>query len=1423
MSTRGSPRPPSAIGGSRPGSGARSPITTQRQRGEVSPRGATLPRGPAVMSESARRLSSPGMGMEDVTHLQEQLRQLRAEISQLQEENRNESDTVAQLRKRINILEREKLETASRYNEETTSLQGQVARLRAQLEKGEATRQNLEFELTVARKNISQEKRQAEDKEGQILRNNDDLRAQVSELSRQADDLDSALKVARIQATEQETQHRLLMEEKDKVIARCHAEQDVVTAERDKLDSMLGEQHNINSDLQDRVKELEAERSSQADTIRRQITDLDYGAEREGRAKKEIEALQQRIKQLEENIEAERAAHLESKFNSEIVQLRVRDLEGALEVEKSAHSDASMNLEMITRQLREVEAAFEEERTACNKYKEQLERSDQQYTAVQQQLSSELEEKKTALSGMSKQLGLHQTNFDELKEELARARKRQVYLEETYGGCMRELELLMDSFKPDQSAPPRRKASGKQKDKGKPTSPSVVLETLRHALISYQNRLDAAHDELDKLRKSYEKVSSENESYKDTVWSRSKALEETQATLTNTKKELSRVQNENSEHEAALASLHADMEKAMHRLDQERKKCDELNDEIQKLTKIYKNENADKIHFLHTLYQRLVTGRVVMETTDPALSRFSWPELSGMVQEQVDSLLTDLHRTRERLGHMETVVKNKDESMVHLQQNHERSMEKVAAASREREDSWAKQKSDLEQQYGSLVQELQSNNKKSQSLADQAWEQVRATGTLKEGLEAECADLRGKLSRAQSDRASLLTACALLVGALYPMYARNGALAAQRTLMEEQFNNCEAMKHQAKVLVETLSSAMGEMTGNVPTTRPWNPTLKFRVGVIAVLAANRLNSFAGQGCKLFVSHDAPDGVGRSIVCIGGLKGSSKSITGVGLGDRRHQRDSHYGSINGCSSQDSYRRNNSYRHGSGMSDGRNQRGQNGRSVQGTGGNGRSIKQAAVRWFHSPELLGVLVNSVAELQETLARTDPQSGLPSSKAIVSSARNSFAKLMNKLSPEFGALMADGNGGNYREKGALIRFLGHGLNRVLGHSSLSGKLPVMSSQQIMSSLQHHILDFTQHLHTAEVERRGLRAEVAKLHNETDLLRRHRDKVGILEDEVEHLRTENSQLVPKDRFDSVCQELSSALQREQQAQQLLNEQSSQMHQLGTRLDEGAEREKTLSEAVKDLSEAKMDMRRKEQSLRQLNKRLSQLESERRELQEGLMNAENDLRTSAKEKETLASYLKSVDIALQESKDQVVLSRTGMGVEFTLPQLMLPSEKIAADGGAIGPELIACQNVVQTFVEAQQQALSRISVLEEEITSHKSHISTLKRELSEACRREMDQDEVADRLAPETPYGTRSAPRYAPDRSYREDFAPLRGEIDNSYSILKTSPSHRRGTSMATPHISDRLRSPTRVRTPSPTRTRPLPREYSRNISGSRR
>lgn len=55
-------------------------------------------------------------------------------------------------------------------------------------------------------------------------------------------------------------------------------------------------------------------------------------------------------------------------------------------------------------------------------------------------------------------------------------------------------------------------------------------------------------------------------------------------------------------------------------------------------------------------------------------------------------------------------------------------------------------------------------------------------------------------------------------------------------------------------------------------------------------------------------------------------------------------------------------------------------------------------------------------------------------------------------------------------------------------------------------------------------------------------------------------------------------------------------------------------------------------------------------------------------------------YLKSVDRALEQSKDQVRLSKGALGpYEHSLPQLILPDERLAMDGLSLSPELLSCQ------------------------------------------------------------------------------------------------------------------------------------------------
>ena len=55
-------------------------------------------------------------------------------------------------------------------------LETQVAKLRSQLEKGEAVRHNLDFELTKSQREISQVKHAAKEKESLLMDGTDDLK-----------------------------------------------------------------------------------------------------------------------------------------------------------------------------------------------------------------------------------------------------------------------------------------------------------------------------------------------------------------------------------------------------------------------------------------------------------------------------------------------------------------------------------------------------------------------------------------------------------------------------------------------------------------------------------------------------------------------------------------------------------------------------------------------------------------------------------------------------------------------------------------------------------------------------------------------------------------------------------------------------------------------------------------------------------------------------------------------------------------------------------------------------------------------------------------------------------------------------------------------------------------------------------------------
>ena len=181
---------------------------------------------------------------------------------------------------------------------------------------------------------------------------------------------------------------------------------------------------------------------------------------------------------------------------------------------------------------------------------------------------------------------------------------------------------------------------------------------------------------------------------------------------------------------------------------------------------------------------------------------------------------------------------------------------------------------------------------KSQAMADQAWEKIRMTGSLQQGLETECMDLRSQMLEAQKQNKALLATCSLLAGALYPSFSRQNLLAVQRRMLEEQMNNWEFCRDRMELLVSTLSSemkAVEEQRLNEPSKleKPVkrHPLLTFRIGAVAVLAANRLR-YLGQGCnRMFVTYDA--GVSSQtgiVVCTGGVKPVTREFPGMYCAD-----------------------------------------------------------------------------------------------------------------------------------------------------------------------------------------------------------------------------------------------------------------------------------------------------------------------------------------------------------------------------------------------------------------------------------------------------------------------------------------------------------------------------------------------------------
>ncbi|XP_006881347.1 PREDICTED: coiled-coil domain-containing protein 171 [Elephantulus edwardii] len=1301
------------------------------------------------------------MSLSNASNPAGEIQRLKNEPSDVKQMLKSESDldVVADLRKKLHRAKKEKLEMTAKHNAELAGYESQIAKLRAEVEKGEALRQSLEYDLAVARKEAGLGRRATEEKLAEAHRVHEQLCDQNSELQEKANEIEKALQTSQQKWKEECRRFEHDLEERDTIIQNCNRDYDLLMKEKSKLEQALQdalevhqqekneleshiretaleefrlqaeqweaerrelqfivqEQDNAVQNMHKKVEQLEGEHMECSDLLRRQTSELEFSTQREERLRKEFEATTLRVRKLEENIEAERAAHLESKFNSEIIQLRIRDLEGALQVEKASQAEAVADLEMIKNEFKEVESAYEREKRNAQESFAKLSMMEKEHFSKNKKLNEEIDEQKKVIIDLSKRLQYNEKSCSELQEELVMAKKHQAFLVETCENNVKELESILDSFSVS-----AQWTSGIHKDRDKPPSFSVVLETLRRTLTDYQNKLEDASNELNSMNDAKEKLSKDLDAAKLKIESHTKNTKDLQDKVADVNKELSHLRTKCADRDALISTLKLELQNVLHCWEKEKAKAAQAEGELQKLSQAFQKDAEEKLTFLHTLYQHLVAGCVLIKQPEGMLDKFSWSELCAVLQENVDALIADLNRANEKISHLEYICKNKSDTMRELQQTQEDTFNKVAEQIKAQESCWHKQKKELELQYSELLLEVQKRAQKFQEIAEKNLEKSNLIEKSHEQLVLENTHFKNVLSQTHREQASLLAACALLAGALYPLYSRSCALSTQRDFLQDQVNTFELFKLEVRTIAQALSSIeeKKQEEGKMKKKSFKGLIRVFRKGVIAILAANRLK-ILGQSCaSLFTwMENFKEGIGM-LVCTGEPKDKHKFP--------KHQKE------------------------------------------------QSRCLQAFSWLTSSDLLTAIISSMVELQEVISKTDPNSRI-CGHLLIGAAKNSFAKLMDKISLAMESIPLHSRSITYVEKDSLVQRLARGLHKVntlaLKHG-LRNHVPIMKST---ASLQKQIFGFTQRLHAAEVERRSLRLEVTEFKRSVNEMKKELDKTQSLQMQLNEFK--QSKLITHEKFESACEELNNALLREQQAQMLLNEQAQQLQELNYRLElhssEEADKNQTLGEAVKSLSEAKMELRRKDQSLRQLNRHLTQLEQDKRRLEECIRDAESALRMAAKDKECVANHMRTVENMLHKVRDQIALSRTAASRnDFTLQLPKLQLETFGVEGLKGGPEVVACQAMIKSFVDVYQLASARIATLEKEMTSHRNHIATLKSELHTACLRENESLQSAgSRDHSNLSIPSRTA--LPSDTVVVGDFLPLKAELDSTYTFLK--------------------------------------------------
>ncbi|XP_056370599.1 coiled-coil domain-containing protein 171-like [Oenanthe melanoleuca] len=488
---------------------------------------------------------------------------------------------------------------------------------------------------------------------------------------------------------------------------------------------------------------------------------------------------------------------------------------------------------------------------------------------------------------------------------------------------------------------------------------------------------------------------------------------------------------------------------------EERKETEEPSGRlVDAATSFSLNESSVReLSILLSIFQSMADGHMIARHPDVPLELLPWREFCELLRENVESLILNFHKANKRISHLEYICKHKTDTMNNLQQNQEDAFVKMSGQLKAQEDCWQKEKQYLENQYSNLLAEVHARAQEWEETAQKSRQKVYGLEKICEKLAHENNSVRNALSHAHKERSSLLAACALLSGALCPLYNRLCAMSSQRDILQDQANFHELVNQKIRTLLYALPTNMesNKDEERLRQRRAKQLIYVFRRAVIAVLATNRLRALARYSYSLFVWTDGSRGSTRVQVCVGESKG-------------RHHESSFKEEGVDCIE-------------------------------------------ALDWLTSSNLYTAIISSFSELQDVLNKPDPNSWV-SGHSLISPARNSFSKLMDNLS----VLMETVQGKPcecrvYLEKDSLIQRLASGLHRVNAQALEAGFYDRLPSTRNIAILQQEMFEISQRLHTAEVESRLLHLQLEEFKWSFNEVQKEAEKAHRLQEQLNELQ----------------------------------------------------------------------------------------------------------------------------------------------------------------------------------------------------------------------------------------------------------------------------------------------------------------------------